>query len=103
MPKLKENQLTTKGLISRVCESSGYHKYEVEDVYSHILAHIKLALMKGETVRLTDFGTFQFFKKKGRKFYSALTGEHFDNLESHVISFKMERSFNKMIREENAS
>lgn len=99
MPKIKENQVTHKNLISMISESSNYHKYEIEDILSHLTAHIELSLIEGKTVKIKGLGELTAFKKKGRKFYSGISKKEIEIGELYVISLKSESGLLNALKE----
>ncbi len=56
----------TKELIRLVSNSTKYRLYEVEDVVSHLIAHMQNLLGEGKSVKLSGIGTIsrKYFKPR---------------------------------------
>jgi len=66
MAKVEVAPVKTKELIRLVSKSTKYHIYEVEDVLSHLVAHIQNILGEGKSVKLNGIGTIsrKYFKPR---------------------------------------
>ena len=53
----KQKPINTKQLIKMTAESTDYHVYEVEDVISHLVAHIQNLLGENKSIKLNGIGT----------------------------------------------
>lgn len=47
----------TKQLVNIVANTTKYHKYEVEDIMAHLIAHMQAILAGGDSVKLSGIGT----------------------------------------------
>ena len=61
-------------IVSALCEK-GYYKSESNTVVDEVLQIIRDALIRGESVQLRGFGTFEVKLRKGRKSKNISTGE----------------------------
>lgn len=66
MAKVEIKPVKTKELVRLVSNSSKYRIYEVEDVLSHLVAHIQNLLGEGKSVKLNGIGTIsrKYFKPR---------------------------------------
>lgn len=76
-------------LRDRVVETSGYHKYEVEDVMMHLVAHMQKDLSQGIAVKLDGIGWFSRRSNKPRKFRD-LFGVYRDSISMPTVSLKID-------------
>lgn len=69
--KQKRKSKQYKQLIEMVAKSSGYYKYEVEDVLNHLVGNIQVLLAEGTDVKIRGLGTMKVKKMKLSKMFSA--------------------------------
>jgi nucleoid DNA-binding protein len=62
-----EKPVKTKDLIRMVADSTDYHVYEVEDVISHLVAHMQNLLAENKSIKLNGIGTISRRKYKPRE------------------------------------
>lgn len=62
-------------LIERIAATTDSSKRSTERFLNAFLAEVEGALANGEDVRLTDFGHFEVYTKKGAKYRNVHTGE----------------------------
>tara|TARA_Y100000590_G_scaffold376857_1_gene442739 strand:- start:1446 stop:1736 length:291 start_codon:yes stop_codon:yes gene_type:complete len=72
-------------------------KKDLEKTLNIFLKEIKLALYKGESVELRDFGTWSIQNQKARLSRNPKTGEKVETPEKRKIRFKMSKKLFKRI------
>ncbi len=63
----KQKPVNTKQLIKMVAESTDYHVYEVQDVISHLVAHMQNLLGENKSIKLNGIGTISRKNYKPRE------------------------------------
>lgn len=92
-------------LRDKIVESSGYYKYEVEDILNHLIAHIQKDLSQGIAVKVDGLGWFSRRFSKPRKFLD-LSGVYRKSFTSPSVTLKpdgylktaMKKTFNDYVR-----
>lgn len=72
----------------QMCQDSGYDKVTASRAVEGMLDSINNALVKGEKVTITGFGTFEPLKRKGRQGRNPRTGEPVEIKASVGVKFK---------------
>jgi len=67
--------MTKAELIDKIASGTGLSKADASRALDSTLNSVKLALKKGQKVRLVGFGTFSVVKRKTRKGRNPRTGE----------------------------
>jgi integration host factor subunit alpha len=75
-------------LIDRVYEAVGFTRQEASEAVEILFDQIKLALGRGENVRVTGFASFNIRDKKARTARNPKTGESIFIPEQKALSFK---------------
>lgn len=66
--------VTKADLVESVYERIGFSKREAADFVEHIYELMRTAMLKGDSVKISGFGTFLVRKKKPRKGRNPKTG-----------------------------
>lgn len=80
--------MTKKEMVSRISEEADLKQQDVKKVVQKTLDHIILALSKGETVELRNFGVFKVKSRKSRIGRNPKTGVEVPIPGKRVVSFK---------------
>ena len=75
-------------LVDRVYEAVGFTRQEAAEAVEIIFNQIKLALGRGENVRVTGFASFYIRNKKARTARNPRTGEPVHIRERRALTFK---------------
>jgi len=75
-------------LVEQVVEKTGYTRKEVEEILEACLKDITANLLKGDVVKLTDFGTFSVRERQARNGTNPKTGVKISISASKSIGFK---------------
>lgn len=75
-------------LIDRVYEAVGFTRQEASEAVEILFDQIKLALGRGENVRVTGFASFNIKEKKARTARNPKTGEPIFINERKALTFK---------------
>ncbi len=97
---MSEYTVTRADLIDAVYKEIGLSRTESAVIIESILSHITGALIKGETVKLSGFGTFDVRHKKSRMGRNPKTGREVPITSRRVLGF---RPSNILKRRVNAS
>jgi len=97
---VSEYTVTRADLIDAVYKEIGLSRTESAVIIESILSHITGALIKGETVKLSGFGTFDVRHKKSRMGRNPKTGREVPITSRRVLGF---RPSNILKRRVNAS
>lgn len=82
-------------LIAKVAEKNNVSKRVAEEVINAMLEEILDAMNKGETVKISGFGTFQVRARKGRVGTSPNTHEKINIEPTKNVTFKASRVLKK--------
>jgi len=85
---MSEYTVTRADLIDAVYKEIGLSRTESAVIIESILDHIIAALVKGESVKLTGFGTFDVRHKKARMGRNPKTGREVPITSRTVLSFR---------------
>ena len=80
-------------LIEAVVAKAGLSKKDAEVAVNVALAEIKEAVKKGETVKLTGFGTFAVKTRKARKGTNPRTGAEIKIAAAKSVGFRPAKDF----------
>ena len=75
-------------LVDRVYEAVGFTRQEAMEAVDILLDQIKIALGRGENVRVTGFASFNVREKKARTARNPRTGETVNIPQRKALSFK---------------
>ena len=85
---MSEKTLTRMELSEAVFRAVGLSRNESAELVESVLEHMSGALVKGETVKISSFGTFSVRKKSARVGRNPKTGEEVPILPRQVLVFK---------------
>lgn len=89
MPQSSGKTTTVKSdLVDRVYEAVGFTRQEAAEAVDILLNQMKLALGRGENVRLAGFASFNIREKKARTARNPRTGESVYIRQRKVLAFK---------------
>jgi len=89
--------MTKADIISRVYDKNGLQTQDATELVELILDLIKLAVAKGEIVKLSGFGNFVVRSKKSRKGRNPKTGEEIEITSRRVVSFRPSMIFKEYV------
>jgi integration host factor subunit alpha len=79
--------LTKAGLADLLFEQVGLNKREAKDMVEAFLEELRLALERGESVKLSGFGNFELREKSERLGRNPKTGEEIPISARRVVTF----------------
>ncbi|SIO14423.1 integration host factor subunit alpha [Rhodovulum sp. ES.010] len=82
------NTLTRMDLTEAVFREVGLSRNESAELVENVLAHMSDALVRGETVKISSFGTFSVRDKAARVGRNPKTGEEVPILPRRVLTFR---------------
>ena len=85
---MSEKTLTRMDLSEAVFREVGLSRNESADLVESILDHVSDALVRGETVKISSFGTFSVRSKTARIGRNPKTGEEVPITPRRVLSFR---------------
>jgi len=85
---MSEKTLTRMDLSEAVFREVGLSRNESADLVETVLEHISQTLVKGETVKISSFGTFSVRAKNERMGRNPKTGEEVPITPRRVLSFR---------------
>ena len=85
-------------LVEEVYRNTNFPKQEINQITDSLLAEIKAALCKGNTIELRNFGTFEPKLRKGKtNARNPRTGEIVQGETHYIASFKAGRELKEKI------
>ena len=87
-----------KEIVDAVSASAGVSKKDTAAVIDSLLAAITDAVVKGDSVRFTGFGTFESRKRPARTGHNPATGATIDIPASTVPAFKSGKAFKDSLK-----
>ena len=90
--------MTKKEIVDAVSASAGISKKDTAAVIDSLLAAITDAVVKGDSVQFTGFGTFQSRKRPARAGHNPATGATIDIPASTVPAFKAGEAFKDALK-----
>ena len=85
---MSEKTLTRMELSEAVFRAVGLSRNESAELVESVLNHMSDALVKGETVKISSFGTFSVREKNERVGRNPKTGEEVPITPRRVLSFR---------------
>ena len=85
---MSDETLTRMDLAEAVFEEVGLSRNESADLVESVLQHISDALVRGENVKISSFGTFNIRDKTARVGRNPKTGEEVPIHPRRVLSFR---------------
>jgi integration host factor subunit alpha len=85
---MSDKTLTRMDLAEAVFREVGLSRNESAQLVESVLAHVSDALTRGETVKISSFGTFSLREKNARMGRNPKTGEEVPISPRRVLSFR---------------
>ena len=85
---MSEKTLTRMDLAEAVHNQIGLSRNECATLVESVIQHISDALVRGETVKISSFGTFSVREKAARVGRNPKTGEEVPILPRRVLTFR---------------
>lgn len=85
---MAEGTLTRADLTDAIYRSLGISRNESSDFVERILEEVSMSLERGETVKISSFGTFTVRQKKQRMGRNPKTGEEVPITPRRVVTFR---------------
>ena len=80
-------------MVENTATTAGVSQEQARKVIKAFIAEIKLALCKGDTVALREFGAFNPSHRKAVKTHHPITGEWFTVPAYDTVNFKISKKF----------
>jgi len=100
---MSDNSLTRIQLAEAVVREVGLSKYESMQLVEDILNYVAKALVDGETVKISSFGTFTCREKKERIGRNPKTGKEAPIVARRVVTFRPSQKLKERINKGNQS
>jgi integration host factor subunit alpha len=97
------NTLTRLDLSEAVFREVGLSRNESAELVESVLKHISDALVRGENVKISSFGTFSIRDKNARMGRNPKTGEEVPIKPRRVLSFRPSHLMKERVAEGNKS
>lgn len=94
--------LTKAELANLLFEHVGLNKREAKDMVESFFEEIRLALERGDSVKLSGFGNFQLRDKPQRPGRNPKTGEEMPISARRVVTFHASQKLKSLVEEANA-
>ena len=85
---MSEDTLTRMDLAEAIFEEVGLSRNESAEIVESVLQHVSDALVRGENVKISSFGTFNIRDKNARVGRNPKTGEEVPISPRRVLSFR---------------
>ena len=89
--------LTKAELADLLFEQLGLNKREAKDMVEHFFEEIRIALERGDSVKLSGFGNFQLREKPQRPGRNPKTGEEIPITARRVVTFHASQKLKAMV------
>jgi integration host factor subunit alpha len=89
--------LTKAELADLMFEKVGLNKREAKDMVESFFEEIRMALEKGESVKLSGFGNFQLREKPQRPGRNPKTGEEIPITARRVVTFHASQKLKQLV------
>ena len=99
---MSEKTLTRMDLSEAVFREVGLSRNESAQLVESVLQHVSDALVRGETVKISSFGTFSVRAKSSRMGRNPKTGEEVPISPRRVLSFRPSHLMKVRVAEGNA-
>lgn len=100
---MSEKTLTRMDLSESVFREIGLSRNESADLVESVLGHISDALVRGENVKVSSFGTFNIRDKNARMGRNPKTGEEVPIKPRRVLTFRPSQILKDRVAEGNKS
>lgn len=95
----KRKEISRKEIINQIAEVSGYHKYEVEDMYESMLHVYRKLLLEQRVINFGGMFMIDYRDSKVRDFHSPNFGKKITSLGGARLALRNLRNFNTRIRD----
>lgn len=95
--KQTRNILYSKDIKKLVAQSSGYHKYEVEDIYDHLIAVITRELLTGSILKLKGLGHFYITIDEPVTWFSGALGREVHRSRKAKVRYNMDEDMKRSV------
>ncbi len=99
---MTNNTLTRMDLSEAMFREVGLSRNESAQLVESVLQHMSDALVRGETVKISSFGTFSVREKSSRMGRNPKTGEEVPISPRRVLSFRPSHLMKDRVAEGNA-
>jgi len=100
---MKDSMTLTKAeLADMLFEKVGLNKREAKDLVDTFFEEIRIALEKGDSVKLSGFGNFQLREKPQRPGRNPKTGEEIPISARRVVTFHASQKLKSLVEEQYA-
>ena len=99
--KMNENSLTRSDLSDAVVREVGLSRQESLQLVEEVLDYVIEALVAGETVKISSFGTFSSREKKERTGRNPKTGIEAAIVARRVVTFKPSQKMKELVNKGN--
>jgi len=89
--------ITRADLVNRIIQDNDFTRQQAAEILKKTLEEIEKALVSGEQVKISSFGTFSVLQKKERIGRNPRTGKDATITPRQVISFRASPIFKKAI------
>ena len=96
---MADKTLTRMDLADAVHSQVGLSRNESADLVESVLAHVSDALVSGQTVKISSFGTFSIREKAARVGRNPKTGEPVDVPAKNKIRFRPSKELKDRVEE----
>lgn len=100
---MSDKTLTRMDLSEAVFREVGLSRNELAKLVESVLQHISDALVAGETVKISSFGTFSVREKNSRMGRNPKTGEEVPISPRRVLSFRPSHLMKDRVADGNAN
>ena len=100
---MSEKTLTRMDLAEAVFREVGLSRHESAQLVESVLGHVSDALVRGEQVKLSSFGTFSIRDKNERIGRNPKTGEEVPITPRRVLSFRPSQLMKERVAAGNAA
>jgi integration host factor subunit alpha len=94
--------LTKAELADLLFEKVGLNKREAKDLVDTFFEEIRIALEKGDSVKLSGFGNFQLREKPQRPGRNPKTGEEIPISARRVVTFQASQKLKSLVEQRSA-
>ena len=98
---MSDKTLTRMDLAEAVHNEVGLSRNESAELVESVIQHISDALVRGETVKISSFGTFSVREKSARVGRNPKTGEEVPIHPRRVLSFRSSHLMKEKVAEGN--
>ncbi len=96
---MTDETVTRADLINKITQNNNFTRQQASEILKKTLEEIEKALVGGEHVKISSFGTFSILKKKERIGRNPRTGKDAKITPRQVISFRASPVFKKSVGE----